>query len=228
MKTTNVQFVRKSGNAKIGKIPCTTSPRSTCPEACPLSGDKGACYAESGYYTKLNWNHVDNGSRGDSFAALCESIAKLPANQLWRHNVAGDLQGSDNRIDSQALKDLTRANRGRRGFTYTHYPMTMENGAALIDANDGGFTVNVSANNPKEARRLKETWPELPVVTLMPEGMPTTIKQDGQTIVTCPATYKDDVTCDSCQLCQVSDRAVIVGFPVHGARKASADIIARG
>ena len=227
MKTTNVQFVRKSGNAKIGKIPCTTSPRSTCPEACPLSGDKGACYAESGYYTKLNWNHVDNGSRGDSFAALCESIAKLPANQLWRHNVAGDLQGSDNRIDGDALRQLTQANKGKRGFTYTHYPV-LGNRLKIQTANANGFTVNISANTIGDAAAIKNKYPLLPVVTIMSEDLPKTMRVDGQTIVTCPATYKDDVTCDSCQLCQVSDRAVIVGFPVHGARKASADIIARG
>jgi len=59
----NIQLVRKSSNAKTGPIPTTTSPRSTCPTECPLSG-KGGCYAEAGYYTRMNWDKVDSGERG--------------------------------------------------------------------------------------------------------------------------------------------------------------------
>ena len=41
---------------------------------------------------------------------------------------------------------------------------------------------------------------------------------DGRRVVVCPATYRDDVNCKSCGLCQKA-RDVIVGFPAHGARK---------
>jgi len=50
----------------------------------------------------------------------------------------------------------------------------------------------------------------------------------GRKVATCPATYRDDVTCASCQLCQRKDRKVIVGFPAHGMRKKAASAIARG
>ena len=222
----NVQFVKKSSNAKTGPIPTTTSARATCPPACPLQGP-GGCYAEAGFHTRLNWDKVDAGERGTDYQTFLASIAKLPANQLWRHNVAGDLMGVDNQINGTALQALTRANQGARGFTYTHYPMqgSKRNLRHVRDANNNGFTVNLSANSISEAIETRKAY-QLPTVTMMPEGLPRTIKQDGQTIVTCPATYKDDITCATCQLCQVADRSVIVGFPVHGPRKRAANIIA--
>ena len=44
----------------------------------------------------------------------------------------------------------------------------------------------------------------------------------GRRIVVCPATYRDDVTCASCQLCQRAERKIIVGFPAHGQSRAKA------
>lgn len=43
---------------------------------------------------------------------------------------------------------------------------------------------------------------------------------------TCPATYRDDVTCATCGLCASTTRKVIVGFPAHGAAKRAAAAIA--
>jgi len=88
MTTHTVQFVRKSSNAKVGKIPTTTTDRTSCPDSCPLK-DKGGCYAEAGYYTRINWDKVDSGERGASWDDLCESVSKLPEGQLWRHNYVG-------------------------------------------------------------------------------------------------------------------------------------------
>ena len=34
----------------------------------------------------------------------------------------------------------------------------------------------------------------------------------GNKVVTCPATYREDVTCQSCELCYNISRRVIVGF----------------
>ena len=55
-----------------------------------------------------------------------------------------------------------------------------------------------------------------------------TVTPEGWAVKTCPATYRDDVTCQSCQLCQRRDRKVIVGFPAHGMRKKAAATVARG
>ncbi|MFZ9994271.1 MAG: DUF7227 family protein [Steroidobacteraceae bacterium] len=48
----------------------------------------------------------------------------------------------------------------------------------------------------------------------------------GRRIAPCPATYRDDVSCSTCQLCQRRRRGVIVGFPAHGVSKRKVSAIA--
>tara|TARA_R110000744_G_scaffold95919_5_gene185290 strand:- start:660 stop:1034 length:375 start_codon:yes stop_codon:yes gene_type:complete len=112
-----------------------------------------------------------------------------------------------------------KANKGRRGFTYTHHPMTMRNRYIIERSNGAGFTVNLSANSIDEVDDLV-SLDIGPVVVTIPEGLPRTMKTaKGRKIIQCPATYKDDVTCASCKLCAVSTRKSIVSFPFHGAKK---------
>ena len=221
----NVQLVKKSGNAKTGPIPTTTSPRSTCPTECPLAGD-GGCYAEAGYYTRMNWDKVDSGERGVDWTVFLSSIRKLPEGQLWRHNVAGDLpQDAYGMIDHSKLWDLAAANTSKRGFTYTHYSMDKpHNREAVAAANRVGFTVNVSHNSPQEAIEATHGQPR---VTIVPEDYWQGQNRQGS-IVRCPAEQSDTITCATCQLCQRATRKDIVGFTVHGTRSAAANIIAKG
>src|SRR5215472_7819518 len=238
-------FTRQSRNAKTGPIPVTTSTSATCPDACPLK-DAG-CYAKHDRLGQL-WQRLSttrpgrkfqNGNskiRAISWQELVDNVTALPAGELWRHNQAGDLPGDNNAIDSEALLQLTRANHGKRGFTYTHKPMTKRNAAAVAEANKAGFTVNLSADNLHEADYLADLQ-IAPVVTLLPArdvgtNEPTiavdrvTFTPAGRRVVECPATYRDDVTCMSCQLCQRQSRKVIVGFPAHGAARKAATQIA--
>jgi hypothetical protein len=160
---------------------------------------------------------------------FCRMIAKLPRGQVWRHNEAGDLPGLDLdlEIDVQALGELVHANRGRRGFTYTHKPvLTSEfkagaigNRTAIRFANERGFTVNLSANNPRHADELADLNVG-PVTTVLPHDYGRRGKTPaGRTIVVCPAEYNEAVTCATCQMCAVPTRKAIVGFRAHGDRK---------
>tara|TARA_S200002703_G_C3764684_1_gene235416 strand:- start:358 stop:885 length:528 start_codon:yes stop_codon:yes gene_type:complete len=173
----------------------------------------------------MHWNKVSDGERGTALDAFADQIKALPENQLWRHNQAGDLPGTGNRINRRQLRQIVKANEGKRGFTYTHKPLTPTNITAIREANAGGFTVNVSANNPSQAAALIKTG--LPVVTVLPSGSPKVTKIDDQRIVACPATQRDGVTCATCGLCARANRDYIIGFPVHGSAKRKADIIAR-
>ena len=221
----NVHLTLKSANKKTGPIPVSTTSRDTCPAACPFRG--AGCYAESGPLA-IHWREVTAGNRGMPWRDFLRAIAALPDGQLWRHNQAGDLPGVGNRIDAVALSQLAAANRHKRGFTYTHKPMTPANRERVAQANQAGFTVNVSANSPTHADELCDAgvWP---VVTVLPADVdgavtPVVYTPAGKTISVCPATYRDDVSCATCQLCARADRKSIVGFPAHGsgARKASA------
>jgi len=153
-------FVKQSGNRKTGPIPVTYSQRETCPPSCPHY--RADCYAED-YYTRMVWDKVPK--RGGDLAALCTSIAALPEGQLWRMNVAGDLPGQGETVDPVALGDIVWANRGRKGFTYTH-KKTLDAIDWAKHATDWGFTVNLSADDAgeediledkKETKEIKKT-----------------------------------------------------------------------
>jgi hypothetical protein len=221
----NVTLTLRSRNVKTGPIPVSTTSASTCPPSCPLI--KSGCYADSGPLA-LHWASVSAGDVGTQWDAFCSAVAALPAGQLWRHNQAGDLPGVGDIIDVEQLAQLAAANSGRKGFTFTHKPLTTANAAAIVAANAAGFTINLSANNLNHADELA-ALNIAPVVVVLPQDVDGAVTRtvqtpEGRTVSVCPATYREDVTCQSCGLCQHQNRASIVGFPAHGnaRRKASA------
>jgi hypothetical protein len=208
----------RSNNAKTGPIPVSTTSRDSCPTDCAM---RAGCYASSGPLA-LHWAAVSNGARGTDWATFCASIAALPDGQLWRHNQAGDLPGNGATVDPVALGQLVHANRGRRGFTYSHYRDSASL-AWIKHANAWGFTVNLSANDLTDADMLSDTGAGPVVVVLPSTQTENTVTPAGRRVVVCPATQRDDVSCASCQLCP-RQRSTIVGFPAHGTRKRVIDI----
>lgn len=206
----------KSGNQKTGIMPVSTSHRGTCPDACPFKS-KG-CYAKSGPLA-FHWSKVTEGERGTDWKGFLSKVREIPDGTIWRHNQAGDLVGKSDRINSVALRSLTLANKGKRGYSYSHYPLTEHNVKALRKANDGGFTVNVSTNRLSEVDAAMDTG--LPVVTVLPLGTSDRIvkTEKGRTVLVCPATLGREITCADCGLCQKRDRSFAIGFVAHGAGK---------
>lgn len=222
---------RISGNAKTGPIPVSTTSANTCPDSCPLKA-KG-CYAKAGP-SAINWRKVTNGERGKSWEDFCDDVKALPRGQLWRHNQAGDLPGIGDTIDTEKMRQLVQANKGKKGFTYTHYPVNdVNNGthainaSAIYNANQSGFTVNLSANNAKQAVEYMALG-IAPVVTILPMDAPNVQTIEGVKVVACPAEKSDKINCANCGLCQLAERDYIIGFRAHGVSKKSVEIIARG
>ena len=207
-------MTRVSQNRKTGPIPVTTTSADTCPEACPLKGR--GCYAEGGPLA-IHWKS----NMRLTLDELAQAVRELPEGQLWRHNQAGDLPGEGDRIDWSDLCRLVEANRGRRGFTYTHkpvadHPWARHNRECVAACNGLGFTVNLSADNLAEADQLSELGVG-PVVTILPRNQLTNTKTpSGRKVVVCPAITHERTTCETCGLCQRADRSVVVGFPAHG------------
>jgi len=222
--TFHVHLTLKSRNEKTGPIPVSTTSAMTCPPSCPFND--GGCYAKGGPLA-IHWRKVTNGDAGDSWSRFVKQIAALPDNQLWRHNQAGDLPGEGDMIDGEAMMQLVAANTGKRGFTYTHKPMSdPDNLASVAYANAAGFTVNLSANNLAHADDLADLG-IAPVVTVLPaDATDNTVTPKGRKVVICPATIRDDVSCATCGLC-ARLRDAIVGFPAHGASKRKAEAIAK-
>lgn len=214
-----------SGNAKTGPMPVSTTSRATCPDACAFKV-KG-CYASYGP-AGLHWRKVTNGERGSSWDAFCKEVATLPRGILWRHNQAGDLPGDGVTIDGAALNQLVNANRGKKGFTYTHYVPDSGNAAEIAAANKQGFTVNLSGNNVAHADQLASLAIG-PVVTVLPrDAENVSYTPAGRKVVACPAEKSDKVSCYTCGLCQDAKRDYIIGFRAHGTAAKTVEIIARG
>ena len=218
----NVHLNRASGNKKTGPIPVSTTTAATCPTECPFK-DAG-CYADGGPLN-LHWSKVTSGSRGTSWAIFVEAIRSLPKGQLWRHNQAGDLPGDGTTIDTVALDALAHANRGKKGFTFTHYNPAGSNGEAIKKANEAGFVINLSGNNVSHADQLVEAG-IAPVVVVLPSDAPkVSTTPAGRRVVVCPAQERD-TNCAACGLCARVKRDYIIGFRAHGVRTRKAEAIA--
>lgn len=234
-----------SRNAKTGPIPVSTSTALTCPMACPFNNaNDGGCYANGGPLA-MYWRKVTEGKAGTDWNTFVGQIKNLPKNQLWRMNQAGDLPGLGDSIDSAMLASLVKASKGKRGFTYTHKPMTPENQEAVKSAIAGGFVINLSANDLNHADELK-ALDIAPVAVVLPADMGRKANKagewqesvteykarigkvstpNGESVVICPATYSDSVNCANCGICATLRKAII-GFPAHGASKAKASNVA--
>jgi hypothetical protein len=181
------------------------------------------CYAGNGHQA-IHWRKIDSGERGQDWPVFVGQIAALPAGTLWRHNVAGDLPHEGGAIDKRALSALVAANAGKKGFTYTHHSMSKAANRRIVkDATAQGFTVNLSANNLREADSLV-ALAIAPVVAIVPSGQTTnTITPAGHKVVICPAAVRDGVTCQTCGLCARADRQYVIAFPAHGTGASAID-----
>jgi hypothetical protein len=167
----------------------------------------------------IHWRKVDSGERDMGFDNFIRFVSDLPKDQLWRHNQAGDIQGVDNRIDERKFLQLVEANKGKRGFTYTHKKLTPKNTNLINYANANGFTVNVSCDSVADALILKQKLTllgyNIPVVCTVPEDYEVLDNH----VKICPAQLKSDITCTKCQWCANAQRKFIVAFIAHGSKR---------
>jgi hypothetical protein len=152
-------------------------------------------------------------------------------------------------LDALACIDFARAASGTDPIIFCHYPVlpedvraagadpeevTMHNRQVFRVMARYGIHVNLSANSPEHAARIRAACPDLPVVTVadLPEGERHTLTlANGERAITCPATVKDStVTCADCGLCaasKASRRAASIIFPAHGTGAKKARVIVR-
>lgn len=203
--------INLKGNIKTA-IPTTRSWRGSCPSSCPLMGK--SCYAEN-FPMVMHWEKLSR--EGLSYEELLARIKALRRNTLWRHNDAGDLIGSGDTIDLTALTALVDANRGRRGFTYTHWPWRTNEGL-LKWSNRNGFTINISTKGVDDA--LEAFHAGLPSTVILNTNGQKQVKVGGVRIIICPAQRKK-MTCAECGICATADRNYIIGFWPHGSKKSN-------
>lgn len=206
-----------SSNMKTGPMPVSTTSSNSCPPTCGMYDD---CYLKFGHGS-IHWKKIDEHERGMPWSDFCRTVSRdIHHGQLWRHNQAGDLPGDGTYVDSDALRQLVEANRGKRGFTYTHYPLNNWNVALIEAANANGFTVNVSCDTLAQADHVRETVrAPVAVVLRSDETRKSFYTEAGHKVVVCP-TYYQNTNCMRCGICQDnSEERCIVGFPAHGPKR---------
>ena len=212
-----------SSNRKTGAIPTSTTEKASCPSTCPflLKG----CYAKGGPQN-IHWSAISRGERGMVWSEFTSAIRKLKRGQLWRHNVSVDLPHSDGVIDSAKVSALVDANRGRKGYTYTHHILNNENLAIIQESNKNGFTINASCESVDVADSVM-TEHNIPAVAVInsEESRRFFTTTSGRKVIVCPATVHDNVSCADCGICANANRSAIVAFPAHGNAKKSVNQI---
>ena len=210
----NFHFVKKSGNKKTGFMPVTYNSRLSCPDSCIFKNN--GCYAEN-YHTRLNWDKVTSGERGGTFKELLNNIKALKPGTIWRACVAGDIPSNNKgEISRTYIKGITEANKGLKGYTYTHNRLDIgENISLLKTANKKGFTVNISTET--EAAADNAILNSLPAVIVVKstETRRTWFTKNKNKILVCPA-QTSGINCIDCQLCQSRPKNLIIAFLAHG------------
>ena len=176
----------------------------------------------------LHWDKVSNGERGKGWRDHLADLATLPLFSPLRVNQVGDLPHSGGRISRRylvALLDVIRR-RKLRAWTYTHHDLAKgENAALLRRAFRSGLTINVSTESVAAADAAIAAG--LPATITVPSTEKRTQWRtpDRNLVYVCPEQQRDgrDVTCADCTLCHKRGKRVIIAFPAHGTRKATAD-----
>jgi hypothetical protein len=217
--TTRVTITKVSGNGKTGPITTTRTERGSCPTTCPFYN--AGCYATLGR-ERMQWDRLNRKETGVNWDEFVTQIRRIvPNGVLWRHNTAGDLPYNDGNIDYLKLRKLIDANRGKKGFTYSHHILNEHNIIALQNANMMGFTVNASCESVDDADRVMSDH-NIPAVAVVhsEESRRFFTTTSGRKVITCPAAlHPGKVTCATCGLCQLADRKFVIAFPAHGASK---------
>jgi len=204
-----------SSNAQLGPIPASTTEPKSCPSTCPL---KDVCYAKF-HFQGAHWRKVSE--TGLLWAEFLSAVRKIVRGQIWRHNVSGDLPAdAEGNINLEDVRGLVVANRGRRGYTYTHHLLNDHNLAIIKEANNNGFTINASCESVNVADYVM-TVLGIPAVAVVnsEESRRFFTTTNGRKVVVCPAKIHDNVTCSTCGICANPNRSVVVAFPAHGTAK---------
>lgn len=211
----------KSGNKKTGEMIVVTSSKDTCPNVCPFKNN--GCYANCGPL-RIHWDKISSGEKGLLFKEFISKLREVAKDRLKKAPLrlwqAGDMPGTNNKINFSQVKELVKSLTAFNAFGYTHKPLDVGNNKEAIKyCNDNGVTINLSANNLSHADKLYDEGVGPVVVTLSRDANKTIYTPKGRKVIVCPATKNDKTHCSNCggdkPLC-FRQRDYIIGFPAHG------------
>ena len=204
-----------SRNPKTGPMAVTTHERSTCSDNCGLKNN--GCYAEVGPLS-WHWQKVSAGERGTDFSQFLRELRALPRRGKLRLAQAGDLPQKNGSIDRGRTIAIAKAVRHLETIAYTHHTIDSELLETIAEAKRFNLVINISADSPRQAARIKREQPSLDVVTVLPMSAPNVQAVEGIKIVACPAEKTERINCSNCMLC-AKERNYVIGFRAHGTHK---------
>jgi hypothetical protein len=210
-------FTSHSSNRKLGDMAAISTSSLSCPVDCAL---KEECYGKMSF-TGIHWRKLD--LSGLTYSQVMEYVNAMRKRSKLRFNVVGDLAHNNGTIDATKLLKLanTVKNRLIETILYNHHSIDIAlNVSALKLAFGKGLHINISCEDIDKVKQALKHG--LNAVIVLPTGsIHKVIKQDGMTIVRCPAEYKNTIQCANCMLCSKDRTAkkVIIAFTAHGAKK---------
>jgi len=131
--------------------------------------------------------------------------------------VAGDIPSNNKgEISRTYIKGITEANKGLKGYTYTHNRLDIgENISLLKTANKQGFTVNISTETETAADNAVLNNLPAVIVVKSTEKRRAWFTKNKNKILVCPA-QTNGANCIDCQLCQHRPKNLIIAFKAHG------------
>jgi hypothetical protein len=232
MKERLIHWVSQSSDKKIGKVPASYSPKSSCPDSCSLK--EGGCYAWGLFYLRKLSRDIEGGIRRKSLEVALEKLHKTA--KIVRHRVAGDCVGDQEEtveecklIESKGLINIGYTHDWRSKETQIlkpYFRASCQTEDEVLEArkNGWGTTLIVNEHTPnkiklsngetaimcpvvREERRIEKTLDSLNFSSKKERSeMKSQLKKEIKT------------DCNSCTLCKINDKtkAITVMFEVHG------------
>lgn len=203
-----IHWISKTKDKKTGPVVASYSPKSTCPDSCSLK--EGGCYAWGLFYLTKISNNMEAGK--SKFTPLIEALKKRDKSaRIVRHRIAGDIVGD---VEGTLEECEIVEKEGLINIGYTHNWKSPESQPMKK-------YFRASCESLEEVLEAREMgWS---ATLIVPKGLPKKIElSNGEIAYRCPARFgvegKEDITCNTCTLCKVSDRtsAKTVMFEAHG------------
>lgn len=234
MKERLIHWVSKSSDKKIGKVLCSYSPKSSCPDSCSLK--TGGCYAWGLFYLRNLGRDIQNGLRRKT---LSEAILKMNKDsKIVRHRVAGDCVG-DQKATLEECKTIEQMGLTNIGYTHDwrseetqilkgYFRASCQNEEEVLEARQKGWGATIivpkgtdnkiTLSNGEKAVMCPVVREEKRIEDVLESMSFDNRKEKSEKRKELKELMFDKINCNTCTLCKINDKTskITVMFEVHG------------
>lgn len=210
-----LNFIAHSANTKTGDIPQTYTKKASCPASCRFKNS--GCYGDD-FRTLANWKRCEFKEAKGFCASLSDLRVKLvdeiPAGELIRHNVAGDMAVfGGSRLDADLVRGFDKAFEGYKAYTYTH--CTKDASAFVLAQSCKNLQINFSCETENEVDLVMSYKSDAVITLAQAPKVSKWVTKGGNVVVLCP-NHTKGIQCKKCKLCSKRSRGYAIAFVAHG------------